>query len=158
MAGREDAENGLGEDRREPERIEKREMESREDSIEEKQRRHRRLSRSSRASNASDDTDPLSPLELAISPGIQVFEEVVRVRTATSVGTSASRLPDYEVAFEENDPENPRHWPLWYRSVCNIDNRFPPLACLGEIVFSHQADEGVTTLKPFLTPYSKVTC
>ncbi|KAF3059552.1 putative transporter mfs2 [Daldinia childiae] len=116
MAGHENAENGLNKDERKLEYMKKHKMESREDSVEEKRSQHRRLSHSSRASNASDDTDPLSPLELAISPGIQVFEEVARVRTATSVGTSASRLPDYEVAFEENDPENPRYWPLWYRS------------------------------------------
>ncbi|KAI1804439.1 MFS general substrate transporter [Daldinia bambusicola] len=116
MGSHQDAENRFGMDKQEPKRIEKRETGPREDSIDEKQSQHRRSSHPSRVSIVSDDTDPLSPLELAISPGVQVFEEVARVRTANSVGTAASRFPDYEVAFEENDPDNPRRWPLWYRS------------------------------------------
>ncbi|KAI1473560.1 MFS general substrate transporter [Daldinia eschscholtzii] len=116
MADYQDAENRLGEDKRKPGNIERREVESHEASINEGQSQRRHLGHSSRASTASDDTDPLSPLELAISPGVQVFEEVARVRTGTSIGTSGSRFPDYEVAFEDNDPENPRYWPLWYRS------------------------------------------
>ncbi|KAH9904251.1 polyamine transporter 3 [Xylariomycetidae sp. FL2044] len=78
---------------------------------------HRR-SRSSRASQASDDTDPLEPLEMALSPGDEsgAFQEVSRTRTTTSIGSSASRPPDFEVVFEDEDPENPKHWPLWYRA------------------------------------------
>ncbi|KAK6953699.1 hypothetical protein Daesc_006004 [Daldinia eschscholtzii] len=116
MADYQDAENRLGEDKREPGNIEWREVESYKASIKESQSQRRHSGHSSRASIASDNTDPLSPLELAISPGVQVFEEVARVRTGTSIGTSASRFPDYEVAFEDNDPDNPRYWPLWYRS------------------------------------------
>ncbi|KAI1082473.1 polyamine transporter 3 [Whalleya microplaca] len=80
--------------------------------------RRSRCRRSSRASNASDDSDPLSPLELALSPGegAEGFEEVAHVRTTTSIGSSASRPPDFEVVFEHDDPDNPRFWPLWYRS------------------------------------------
>jgi MFS family permease len=32
------------------------------------------------------------------------------------VGGLASRPPEFEVVFEPGDPENPRNWPLWYRS------------------------------------------
>ncbi|KAI1372173.1 polyamine transporter 3 [Hypoxylon crocopeplum] len=112
-----DPEKRLGEeDMGESEPIETRDM-SREDSLEpEKHGRHSRLSRSSRASNASDDSDPLSPLELALSPGAEAFEEVTHVRTATSIGSTASRPPDYEVSFEDDERENPKLWPLWYRS------------------------------------------
>ncbi|XXH01539.1 hypothetical protein Hte_007899 [Hypoxylon texense] len=112
----------LGEDGGESDAIETLDMASRDDSIEnEKQpqsRNGRSPSRSSSrgASIASDDSDPLSPLELALSPGVEAFEEATRVRTATSVGSSASRPPDYEIAFEEDDPDNPRHWPLSYRA------------------------------------------
>ncbi|KAI0123642.1 polyamine transporter 3 [Xylariales sp. AK1849] len=79
-------------------------------------------SRGSRHSRpASDDSDPLSPLELAISPGYGVDDEdyvreaISRYQTTTSVGSSASRPPDYEVVFEDEDPENPRFWSRWYR-------------------------------------------
>lgn len=72
-------------------------------------------------SNGTDDSDPLEPLELALTPQFETQEEidarepVSHVRTATSIGSSASRPPDFEVTFEENDPENPHNWPLWYR-------------------------------------------
>ncbi|KAI5863782.1 polyamine transporter 3 [Durotheca rogersii] len=83
---------------------------------EEEQGRQSRQSHSSHASNASDDTDPLSPLALALSAGVEAYEEVARVRTATSIGSAASRPPDFEVTFEDDDSEDPRNWPLWYRS------------------------------------------
>lgn len=44
------------------------------------------------------------------------YESITRTRTAASAATSiASRPPDFEVIFEDGDPENPRNWPLWYR-------------------------------------------
>jgi hypothetical protein len=65
--------------------------------------------------------DPLAPLELALSsPDQRAVEEMSRpyhTRTATSVGTTGSRLPDFEVDFGPNDPDNPRNWPLWYRGL-----------------------------------------
>jgi hypothetical protein len=76
----------------------------------------------SRASRASDDSDPLSPLELAISQGYGVDDEdydreaISHIRTTTSIGSSASRPPDFEVVFEEDDPENPRNWARGYRA------------------------------------------
>lgn len=84
-----------------------------------------RISHASLASNVSDNTDPLSPLELAMSPGYQNDpaaddeydrEAISHVRTTTSIGTSASRPPDLEVVFDDDDAENPRNWPLWYRT------------------------------------------
>ncbi len=75
-----------------------------------------RSRRASRSSRPSDDSDPLSPLELALSNGSLGYQEVTAVRTMTSIGSSASRPPDYEVLLDEGDPENPRNWPLWYRA------------------------------------------
>ncbi|SPO05216.1 related to benomyl/methotrexate resistance protein [Cephalotrichum gorgonifer] len=43
-------------------------------------------------------------------------EALTYTRTATSVGSAASRPADFEVTFEPNDPEDPRNWPLWYRA------------------------------------------
>ena len=76
--------------------------------------------------------DPLAPLELALSsPDQRAVEEMSRPylsRTATSIGTTGPRLPNFEVDFEPNDPDNPRNWPLWYRglilgavSFCDLD-------------------------------------
>ena len=76
-----------------------------------------RRSRSSRreqgrSERGSEDSDPLSPLGIALSHGSQGFDEIAHVRTTTSVGSSRSRPPDFEVAFSDDDAENPRYWPL----------------------------------------------
>jgi MFS family permease len=42
-------------------------------------------------------------------------EPITRTRTGTSIGSTASRPPDFEVTFADDDPENPRNWSLWYR-------------------------------------------
>ena len=35
---------------------------------------------------------------------------------ATSIGTNGTNNPDYEVDWDdENDPMNPRNWPMWYK-------------------------------------------
>jgi hypothetical protein len=72
-------------------------------------------------SRYSLNPDPLAPLELALSSPVQVTaEEMSRpylTCTTTSIGTTGSRLPDFEVDFEPNDPDNPRNWPLWYRGL-----------------------------------------
>lgn len=81
-----------------------------------------RISHKSNDSRASDDSDPLAPLELAISQGYGLNDEdytraeICRIRTTTSIGSSASRPSDFEVVFEDGDPENPRFWPRWYRA------------------------------------------
>lgn len=38
-------------------------------------------------------------------------------RRVTSVGMTGTTDPDYEVDWDEKDPENPRDWPLWYKGV-----------------------------------------
>jgi hypothetical protein len=75
----------------------------------------RRSSYLSNATNATDDTEALSPLEEAVSHPASAFQEVTNVRTTTSIGSSASRPPNFEVVFEEGDPEHPINWPKWYR-------------------------------------------
>ncbi|KAK3321623.1 major facilitator superfamily transporter [Apodospora peruviana] len=84
---------------------------------------------SSTHSHGSDaDSDPLSPLEHALTPDLETpaehaehqlqlqREPLSRAQTRTSVGSNASRLPDFEVTFDPDDPENPKNWPLWYRA------------------------------------------
>ncbi|KAI1324228.1 major facilitator superfamily transporter [Xylariaceae sp. FL0255] len=69
-------------------------------------------SSSGSASHISRDSDDdLEPLEEAISP---ILQEVMQVRTTTSIGSSASRPPDFEVDFDEHD--NPRNWSVWVRT------------------------------------------
>ncbi|KAK0649471.1 major facilitator superfamily domain-containing protein [Cercophora newfieldiana] len=77
------------------------------------------------ASHISDTSDPLSPLEHALTTDLRTEAEheaaraelaLTQTRTRTSIGSHASRPPDFEVVFDSDDSENPRNWPLWYRS------------------------------------------
>ena len=82
-----------------------------------------RLSRSLRRrdSSSTDDSDPLEPLERAMTANIETEAEMAarepisHAMTTTSLGSVASRLPDFEVKFSDDDPKNPQNWPLWYR-------------------------------------------
>ena len=67
----------------------------------------------------------LPNLEACITPDIEPESTAIGreaalayTHTSTSVGSAASRPPEFEVYFDENDPENPRCWPLWYRCWC----------------------------------------
>ncbi|OTB00600.1 hypothetical protein M426DRAFT_324152 [Hypoxylon sp. CI-4A] len=118
MAGLDDLEKRLGEDDGGSEMIETRDAAAtRENSPdrEKQQGRQSRLGYSRRASNASDNSDPLAPLELALAPGEAQLVEIAQIRTTTSCGSSASRPPDYEVTFDDDDADNPRNWSRWYR-------------------------------------------
>ena len=50
------------------------------------------------------------------NPEAAAGRDLTYTRTATSLGSVASRPPDFEVSFEPDDREDPRNWPLWYRS------------------------------------------
>lgn len=73
-----------------------------------------------------EDDDLASNLSRAMSNEIETEAErqardpITHTRTGTSVNSTASRPPDFEIIFEENDPENPKNWPLWYRIWCLI--------------------------------------
>ncbi|KAI9643554.1 hypothetical protein NHQ30_008173 [Ciborinia camelliae] len=73
------------------------------------------------SSSDSINSDPLAPLELALTPNLETAAEQLAhtqlsyTRTGTSYATTGSRNPSFEVDFEENDPDDPRNWPLWYR-------------------------------------------
>ncbi|KAK8050299.1 Major facilitator superfamily transporter [Apiospora phragmitis] len=79
----------------------------------------RRHSRASQASHASHDTDPLEPLS-SPSPAPTIAGITMTGKPSRGVGSTASRPPDFEVYFEEDDPANPRYWPLWYRTWCLV--------------------------------------
>jgi hypothetical protein len=75
----------------------------------------------SRRSRRSQDSDPYEALERALTPDLETEAEhtarepISHTRTGTSIGSNASRPPDFEVIFDTDDPENPKNWPLWYR-------------------------------------------
>lgn len=79
--------------------------------------RTNRSQRSIATQHRLDGTDPFENLEHALTPDVDPDAgRITHTRTAASAATSVtSRPPDFEVIFEEGDPENPRNWPLWYR-------------------------------------------
>lgn len=83
---------------------------------------------SSPSTTSTDDKndpnpDPLTPLERALTPDLRTPAEqfgpsdLGLTRTATSFATTGSRIPSFEIEFTDDDPDNPRNWPLWYRGV-----------------------------------------
>ncbi|KAF4121509.1 Sugar (and other) transporter [Geosmithia morbida] len=81
-----------------------------------------RRSRVSATDARIDGTDPYENLEQALSrdtrtdggrDGGEPDDGIEPVRTAASAATL--RHPDFEVVFQDGDPENPRNWSLGYR-------------------------------------------
>jgi hypothetical protein len=71
-----------------------------------------RRSENQAVNDVGDARDSLA-VEGQVSHAIQ--GEVTRTRTATSLGSQGGRLPEFEVVFEEDDPENPQNWSAWYK-------------------------------------------
>ncbi|EPE26017.1 MFS general substrate transporter [Glarea lozoyensis ATCC 20868] len=92
-----------------------------------------RNSHSSSSSDDSRDSDPLSPLERALTPNLFTEAEqtarpdLTQTQTGTSFATTGSRIPSFEVDFTENDPDDPRSWPLWYRGMITFSVSFATL-------------------------------
>ena len=94
------------------------------DDVDEELHSSPRTSHSDSSSQVTRDSDPLSPLERALTPNLfteaeQTGADLAFIRTATSFATTGSRIPGFEVDFTENDPDDPRTWPLWYRG-CTV--------------------------------------
>ncbi|KAH7029117.1 major facilitator superfamily domain-containing protein [Microdochium trichocladiopsis] len=83
------------------------------------ERRH-----STTASESDDYRDDLTDLDHVPSRGAEAFQEITHIRTTTSIGSSASRPPDFEVVFEDDDNYNPKQWSLWYRTWVVISISF----------------------------------
>ncbi|TWU78141.1 hypothetical protein ED733_007453 [Metarhizium rileyi] len=85
---------------------------------------HTNRSRRSNPSHRPRASVPLDNLEHCITPDVETEAErmarepITYTRTGTSIGSTASRPPEFEVYFEEGDVENPRNWPLSYRCWC----------------------------------------
>ena len=54
--------------------------------------------------------------ELALTPQVSRASRPDATRVATNVSTWTTD-PAYEVDWEDEDPENPRNWPLWYKAI-----------------------------------------
>ncbi|KAK4218331.1 major facilitator superfamily domain-containing protein [Rhypophila decipiens] len=63
-----------------------------------------------------DGVAPNVPRVSSSPDDVVTWEPLALVQTRTSIGSSASRPPEYEVVFEPGDPENPKNWPTWYRA------------------------------------------
>lgn len=77
----------------------------------------------SNSSRDSINSNPLEPLERALTPDLKTEAEhlaqpaLTYTNTHASLATTGSRLPEFEVDFTENDPDDPKNWPLWYRGM-----------------------------------------
>lgn len=60
---------------------------------------------------ASEESNVLEPLDHVITPAL---EDVTQIQTATSIGSSGPRPPEFEVDFGDDD--NPREWSFWFRA------------------------------------------
>ena len=68
----------------------------------------------SSAKSIADTTSDHGPEDL-VNPA---FGESPLSRKATSIATNGTNHPDFEIDFDgDDDPANPRNWPLWYKGV-----------------------------------------
>lgn len=69
-------------------------------------------------STTSEDTDDVEALAEELSRRISRLSEPALARRVTSVGTTGTSDPNYEVDFEEeDDPDNPKNWSIKYKSM-----------------------------------------
>ncbi|KAL6898813.1 major facilitator superfamily domain-containing protein [Trichoderma evansii] len=84
--------------------------------------RTRSRSRHSATSSRFNNDDYTWNLERAATATVETEieraarEPITYTRSGASMSSVASRPPEYEVYFEENDPENPLNWSLLYRA------------------------------------------
>lgn len=78
-------------------------------------------SRASVETERIDNDDLYETLEHAVTVDLETEEEraarepITYTRSGASASSVASRAPEFEVIFDDGDPENPKNWPLWYR-------------------------------------------
>ncbi|ODA83437.1 hypothetical protein RJ55_01951 [Drechmeria coniospora] len=81
-------------------------------------------SRRSIATQRLGSGDAYEVLAYAVTPDVETEAErearepITYTRTGTSVTSVASRPPDFEVMFDDDDVENPRNWSFGYRCWC----------------------------------------
>jgi hypothetical protein len=99
----------------------------------------------------SSNPDPIEPLKRAITQtDLSPNADLGRVRTnrttrtGTSLNITDSRPFELEINFTENDPLNPKNWPLWYRGMTIGFMSFA--TCRSIIRFRFRVDSRVETL------------
>jgi hypothetical protein len=71
----------------------------------------------------SDHSDPLELLEHALetadvrTEAERLGQTLTHTRTGVSIATNGSRPADFEVDFTSDDPDDPKNWPLWKKSI-----------------------------------------
>lgn len=120
-------------------------------------------SRSRIQSRHSVDSNPYEALSRALTPDLETEAEhearepISYVRTGTSLGSTASRPPDFEVNFEEDGSDDPKSWPFWYRCwvifavsysswVVVLYSTSYTASIPGLMVYFHEGSEPVVTL------------
>ena len=69
----------------------------------------------SHSSHHDDGTRALTP---QASRTTNKAPALSRTRTATSIGTQGTSAPEFEIDWDgDDDPENPRNWPTWYKGI-----------------------------------------
>jgi len=78
-----------------------------------------RLSTTDSDSIHSDHSDPLSPLERAFTtPDVRTEgERLGQSKSGVSAMSNGSRPADFEVDFTTRDPDDPKNWPMWRKSI-----------------------------------------
>jgi len=82
----------------------------------------RPITQSTRTSSSHDSisTDHSLVLDRATTQQIEPDADrasLTYTKTGASLATTGSRLPSFEVDFADDDPDDPRNWPMWYRGI-----------------------------------------
>jgi hypothetical protein len=84
---------------------------------------HSRRSNATQRTGIVDRTDDIyEALEHALTPDQETTAErearepITYTRSGVSMASTGTRPSEFEVVFEEGDPENPKNWPIWYRA------------------------------------------
>ncbi len=70
-------------------------------------------------SNRDNVPNQESPQEILASPEpLPVALQSTISKNAASINTTGTNNPDFEVDWDDdNDPMNPRNWPIWYKGM-----------------------------------------
>ena len=66
---------------------------------------------------ADDKLSLAPPVAPVLTREISAYSVTRQITKVTTSGTVITLAPEFEVDFTENDPSNPRNWPMWYKSL-----------------------------------------
>lgn len=94
----------------------------------------------SSVSRSEPDHDGRALTAIATRASARSQSAMRTVSRTTTRGTAFTSDPRYEVDFDVDDPENPRNWPLWYKSLGIFAISF---ATLGVVMYSTSYTSGM---------------